>query len=168
MKTGLPLSLMQTALLPGTKVVWRSEHWSFARVCGGLGYVLAGHQSIPLAPGELLSIPAGASVCLRASGLSALALCHFEVCPAELPGLFSPTQQWALASAARQGDAAVQVLPADATLARRFAAVCGLRERERGPVLRRQMLRVAAHVMQDFLKAPPAQPEQRALGVPGR
>jgi hypothetical protein len=156
MQTALPLSPLQTTLLPGTKATWRSQHWSFARVCGGLGFLLEGDQPIPLAPGELLVVPAGASVWLQASQLSALALCHFEVCPEELPEFFSVAEQCALAGAARQGHADVQVLAPDTALARQFASVCGLLGRERGETRRAQMLRLAARVLQDSLKALPA------------
>lgn len=165
METTLPLSFVQTVLLPGTETARKREHWSFARVCGGFGYLLREGQPQALSQGDVLLVPASGSVRLRASQLSALALCHFEICPAELPGLFTVAEERALAQAAQQGRVAVRVLGADAPLAARFAALCGLREREPALVLRAEMLRLAAQTLHEAVRTPlpvaAGSPEQR-------
>lgn len=154
MQKAMPLSLLQTVLSPGTETARRSEHWSFAFVCGGFGYLLQGDQSKPLSREELILIPAEATVRLRASQLSTLALCHFELCPAEVLGLFTVLEERSLAQAAQGGRMAVRVLPAESPLARQFAALCGLREREPALILRGEMLRLAAHALRDSVRAP--------------
>lgn len=154
MRDVLPLSLLQTVLLPATESSRCSEDRSFARVCAGFGYLLQGTEAKPLAKDELILFPPGVSVRLRASQLSALALCEFEVCPGELPGLFSLREECALAVAAQEGRVGLQVLGAESALARQFAALCALREREPALVLRSEMLRLAAHALREAARAP--------------
>ena len=67
MQKALPLSLIQTVLSSGTETTRRSEHWCFAFVCGGFGYLFHSDQSKPLSREELILIPAEATVRLRAS-----------------------------------------------------------------------------------------------------
>jgi len=155
MKPNACLAMQQTVVQPGTEATRQLDQWSFIRVCAGMGYARADRQNIALKQGDLVVAPAGVQVGFRASQLSAMTLCHFDVCLADLPGLFTLAEEQSLAKAAQEGRVAVRVFPEDTEQADQFLSLCTLQACGPGLALRGEMLRLATHALCEASKNEP-------------
>jgi len=143
---------------PGAEVSQCPQQWSFLRVCAGSGYLLSGLHSDALEPGDLVCMPAGSNVCVRASRLSQLALCQFGVCPSDLPGFFTFAEQRGLARAARERSAP-WVVPGKDPLARLFMDICESRATASALALRGELLRLATKALSDIARSGETEPD---------
>ncbi|MEI7731509.1 MAG: helix-turn-helix transcriptional regulator [Verrucomicrobiota bacterium] len=154
------LVMQQIVLSPGRELTHAPEHWSFVRSCAGAGYALGTGQNRSLAAGDVLLVAANSEVCLRGSQLGQWIIYHFEVWPADLPGLFTLADEQSLARAAKTGSVVTRHFPANSVTAAHFSDLCQLHNHRPGTnlVLRAEMLRLAAHVLSELAAAQPLAP----------
>jgi AraC-like DNA-binding protein len=146
--------------------------WSFFHVCGGHGYLLEPGRCQELAAGDLVVLPPTGKAALRSSQLAALRLCHFSVRPEQLAGFFTLRELEALRTGAADHGETGRVFPGADAVARQYGVICDLRLRERGAVVRCEMLRLAILALrQQFAAAagpvrlPPPPPETRLAAL---
>lgn len=148
------LTVYQSQVRTGREFSPVTAGWSFLRVCGGHGYLLNGNEPSELEPGDLVVIPAGSSVGLRASQLGDLRLCGFGIRTEQLIGFFTAEEQQALNTAVATGTCATRVFKRENAVAHQHAELCELRQNEPAVLVRSAMLSLAVQGMRDILTQP--------------
>jgi len=148
------LTVYQSQVRAGREFSPGAAGWSFLRVCGGRGHLLNGSKPSELETGDLVVIPAGANVGLRASQLGDMRLCGFGIRPEQLIGFFTAEERQALHTKAATGTYAARVFKQEDAVARQHAALCEFRRNEPGVLVRSTMLSLAVQGLRDILTQP--------------
>lgn len=125
------LNLMELVLRPAGEWMPDSHCWTAVRVAAGFGYCLHGGLAQELKTGDAVITGPNPDVILRASQLGELRLEFFRVVPQRLNGFITVTEWRQLERVSIQLAPRVFHYPANEALARRFARLVALPERDR-------------------------------------
>ena len=112
-----------------------------------------GNQSCEVGPGDVVVVPAAATVCLRASLLNDLRLCHFGVITEQLAGFFTMEEQQALHRAMTHSIQPPHVIQRGKAAAQQHAELCDLSQHAPGILARTAMLSLAVGTLREVFAA---------------
>ncbi|MDB6021320.1 MAG: hypothetical protein JWQ04_1177 [Pedosphaera sp.] len=118
------LFLHEVDLSAGGERSFASPGWCVVRLSGGVGYYFFDGQFKEIAVGELLAVPPGKTVVLRASQIGAITLHYFDFHPERLGPLLTLSEQKQFALLAELPAQAVRHLPVTNETAAQFAVIC--------------------------------------------
>jgi AraC-like DNA-binding protein len=147
------LTVHQSLVRAGKEIESRAAAWIFLRVCAGEGYLMNGNQSCEVGPGDVVVVPAAATVRLRASLLNDLRLCHFGVITEQLAGFFTMEEQRALHHAVTHNPRQPHVIQRGQPAAQQHAELCDLSRHAPGIMARTAMLSLAVGTLREVFAA---------------
>jgi AraC-like DNA-binding protein len=150
------LSLHEINLQPSAERKFAPEvGWSFVRLSQGAAYCFGNGSAHEFALGELLVVPAGKSVLLRASQIGLAALHHFNFIPERLTALMTLVERQQFTQLTGSIAQEVMHLPAQNMVASLFSAVCESVPQVNPFFERCRILGVAAALFEPLLQSLP-------------
>ena len=125
--------------------------WSFLRVCAGVGYLVTESGHTEIRSGDVVVVPAGAKISLRASQLGDMRLCYFGVRVEQMAGFFTAEEQEILLNHLPGVPPPVRVIDRESEVSRQYADLCHRTACDPNVLVRAAMLGVAVSSLRDLL-----------------
>ncbi|MDB6066570.1 MAG: Hemolysin activation/secretion protein-like protein [Pedosphaera sp.] len=145
-------SLREIDLPPSAEWPVTPSGWCIVRLSRGVGYSFAGKQTVELAEGELLVVPPGLSVALRASQLGNVQLHYLNFQPDLLSCLLTLSERQYFDALAAAPAREIRHLPVTDAASGQFAALCQAPSAENVLLQRCQILAMVATLFPPNLK----------------
>lgn len=147
------LVLDDISMPPSAEWSPKVSDWAFFRVAAGLGYIHTAGRAHELGEGDVVAVPATATVVFRASRVGRMRLQNFHVCLERMTGLLTLPERHHLKTLSKQPGASARLLPRSHARAQEFNRIAQQSHGCGSSTLRCQLLGVFVDILAEELVA---------------